>query len=33
MSKIAVFGGNGFAGSAIAKEAASRGHEVTVVAR
>ncbi|MET0992836.1 MAG: NAD(P)H-binding protein, partial [Mycobacterium sp.] len=31
--KIAVFGGNGFAGSAIAKEAASRGHEVTVVAR
>ncbi|WP_298777729.1 NAD(P)-dependent oxidoreductase [uncultured Rhodococcus sp.] len=32
-SKIAVFGGNGFAGSAIAKEAASRGHEVTVVAR
>ena len=33
MSKIAVFGGNGFAGSAIAKEATSRGHEVTVVAR
>lgn len=33
MSKIAVFGGNGFAGSAIAKEAVSRGHEVTVVAR
>ncbi len=33
MAKIAVFGGNGFAGSAIAKEAASRGHEVTVVAR
>ncbi|MCQ4147370.1 NAD(P)-dependent oxidoreductase [Rhodococcus qingshengii] len=33
MSKIAVFGGNGFAGIAIAKEAASRGHEVTVVAR
>ncbi|MBT2264017.1 NAD(P)-dependent oxidoreductase [Rhodococcus erythropolis] len=33
MSKIAVFGGNGFAGSAIANEAASRGHEVTVVAR
>ncbi|MCQ4125045.1 NAD(P)H-binding protein [Rhodococcus erythropolis] len=33
MSKIAVFGGKGFAGSAIAKEAASRGHEVTVVAR
>ncbi|MFA3900202.1 NAD(P)-dependent oxidoreductase [Rhodococcus qingshengii] len=33
MSKIAVFGGNGFPGSAIAKEAASRGHEVTVVAR
>lgn len=33
MSKIAVFGGNGFAGNAIAKEAASRGHEVTVVAR
>ena len=33
MSKSAVFGGNGFAGSALAKEAASRGHEVTVVAR
>jgi putative NADH-flavin reductase len=33
MSKIEVYGGNGFAGSAIAKEAASRGHEVTVVAR
>ncbi|MGC0366150.1 putative NADH-flavin reductase [Rhodococcus sp. 27YEA15] len=33
MSKIAVFGGNGFAGSAISKEAESRGHDVTVVAR
>lgn len=33
MSKIAVFGGNGFAGSAIAKEARTRGHEVTTVSR
>ncbi len=31
--KIAVIGGNGKAGSLIAKEAASRGHDVTVIVR
>lgn len=31
--KIAVIGGNGKAGSQIAKEAASRGHDVTVIVR
>ncbi|SJM61590.1 NAD(P)-dependent oxidoreductase [Agrococcus casei] len=33
MTKITVLGATGFAGSSIAKEAASRGHEVTVVSR
>lgn len=31
--KITVIGGTGYAGSAIAREAARRGHEVTVVSR
>lgn len=31
--KIAVIGGNGKAGSLIAREAASRGHDMTVIAR
>jgi putative NADH-flavin reductase len=33
MSTIVVFGGTGYAGSAIAREALSRGHEVVAVAR
>ena len=33
MAKITIFGGTGYAGSNIAKEAAARGHEVTVIAR
>jgi uncharacterized protein len=33
MSRIVVIGGTGYAGSAIAKEAASRGHEVTAFSR
>jgi putative NADH-flavin reductase len=33
MSKITVFGGTGYAGSNIAREAATRGHDVTVIAR
>jgi putative NADH-flavin reductase len=33
MSRITVIGGTGYAGSAIAAEAASRGHEVTVLSR
>lgn len=33
MAKITVVGGTGFAGSHIAKEAAARGHEVTVISR
>jgi len=33
MSRITVIGGTGYAGSAIAKEAAHRGHEVTVFSR
>lgn len=33
MARITVVGGTGYAGSAIAKEAASRGHEVTVLSR
>jgi len=32
-STIAVFGGTGYAGSNIAREAASRGHQVTATAR
>jgi uncharacterized protein len=33
MSRIVVIGGTGYAGSAIAKEAASRGHQVTSFSR
>src|ERR1700742_4204064 len=33
MSHIAVIGGTGYVGSAIAREAASRGHEVTAFSR
>ncbi|OIU88813.1 NAD(P)-dependent oxidoreductase [Microbacterium sp. AR7-10] len=33
MSRIVVIGGTGYAGSHIAREAVSRGHEVTVVSR
>ena len=33
MAKITVFGGTGYAGAAIARQAQSRGHEVTVVDR
>lgn len=33
MTRITVIGGTGYAGSNIAREAASRGHDVTVVAR
>lgn len=33
MAKITVLGGTGYAGSNIAREAASRGHQVTVIAR
>lgn len=33
MSRITVIGGTGYAGSAIAAEAASRGHEVTALSR
>lgn len=33
MSRIVVIGGTGYAGSAIVAEAASRGHQVTVVSR
>lgn len=33
MAKITVFGGTGYAGAAIAHQAQSRGHEVTVVSR
>ncbi len=33
MAKITVIGGTGYAGSAIAREAASRGHQVTSVSR
>jgi uncharacterized protein len=33
MSRIVVIGGTGYAGSAIAKEAASRGHQVTAFSR
>jgi uncharacterized protein len=33
MSRIVVIGGTGYAGSAIAKEAASRGHDVTSFSR
>ena len=33
MSKLVVYGGTGYAGSRIVAEAASRGHEVTAVAR
>lgn len=33
MSRITVIGGTGFAGSAIVREAASRGHEVTAFSR
>ncbi|AQP46838.1 NAD-dependent epimerase [Tessaracoccus aquimaris] len=33
MTRITVLGGTGYAGSNIAREAASRGHDVTVVAR
>lgn len=33
MSKIVVIGGTGFAGTAIVKEAAARGHEVVAVSR
>jgi len=33
MRRIVVFGGTGYAGSAIAREAASRGHSVTTVSR
>ncbi|MBD8012460.1 MULTISPECIES: NAD(P)-dependent oxidoreductase [Microbacterium] len=33
MSRIVVIGGTGYAGSHIAREAVSRGHEVTVISR
>jgi uncharacterized protein len=33
MSRITVIGGTGYAGSAIAEEAAARGHEVTALSR
>lgn len=33
MAKITIFGGTGYAGSAIVKEAKARGHEVTSVSR
>lgn len=33
MTNIVIFGGNGFAGSAIAEEAQKRGHSVTTVSR
>lgn len=33
MSRITVFGGTGYAGSAIVAEAAARGHQVTAVSR
>src|ERR1700761_5719308 len=33
MSHIVVIGGTGYAGSAIAREAAARGHEVTAFSR
>ncbi len=33
MASITIFGGTGYAGSAIAREAVARGHAVTVVAR
>ena len=33
MSRIVVFGGTGYAGAAVVKEAASRGHQVTSVSR
>lgn len=33
MTRITVLGGTGYAGAAIAQEAAARGHEVTAVAR
>ena len=33
MSRIVVFGGTGYAGAAVVKEAASRGHHVTSVSR
>lgn len=33
MSKLVIYGGTGYAGSRIVAEAASRGHEVTAVAR
>ncbi|MEN0104296.1 MAG: NAD(P)H-binding protein, partial [Curtobacterium sp.] len=33
MSTIVVFGGTGYAGSAITREALSRGHQVVAVAR
>ena len=33
MTRITVFGGTGYAGSAIVAEAARRGHEVTSVSR
>jgi len=33
MSRIVVIGGTGYAGTHIAREAVSRGHEVTVISR
>lgn len=33
MARITVIGGTGYAGSNIAREAAARGNEVTVIAR